>query len=165
MGLTIRPARPDDAEALARSWLDGASELIELAPERFRLPEADGLVEFLRADLEQDPPDVLSVVAEIDGEVFGSLEARLLAPMESARFQVLEGLGRTRVYVDHLRVDPLFRRQGVASRLMAEAEQWGRKHGATSIALDTSAESPLSIGFYEAAGYERTSIVFEKRLV
>jgi ribosomal protein S18 acetylase RimI-like enzyme len=164
VSLTIRRARPEDAEALARSWLEGARELIDLAPERFRLPESHGLVEFLRRDLEHDAPDALSLVAELDGEVVASLEARLLAPIESARFQVLEGLGRLRVHVDHLRVDPPFRRRGVATHLMAEAERWGRQHGARSIALDTFAESPLSVGFYKAAGYKRTSIVFEKRL-
>lgn len=164
MSLTIRRARPEDAEALARSWLEGARELIDLAPERFRLPESHGLVEFLRRDLEHDAPDALSLVAELDGEVVASLKARLLAPIESARFQVLEGLGRLRVHVDHLRVDPPFRRRGVATHLMAEAERWGRQHGARSIALDTFAESPLSVGFYKAAGYKRTSIVFEKRL-
>jgi ribosomal protein S18 acetylase RimI-like enzyme len=164
VGLTIRPSKPEDAEALARSWLEGAQELIDLAPERFRLPESRGLVEFFRGDLEHDAPDVLSLVAELDGQVVGSLEARLLRPMESARFQVVEGLGRVRVYVDHLRVHPPFRRRGVATRLMAEAERWGRHHGATSIALDTYADSPLSVGFYEAAGYHRTSTVFEKRL-
>jgi ribosomal protein S18 acetylase RimI-like enzyme len=164
VSVTIRPARPEDAEALARTWLDGARELIDLAPERFRLPESHGLVEFLRSDLEHDALEALSLVAEFDGEVVGSLEARLLAPIESARFQVLEDLGRLRVYVDHLRVDPPFRRRAVATQLMAEAERWGRQHGATSIALDTYAESPLSVGFYEAAGYQQKSIVFEKRL-
>jgi hypothetical protein len=29
--------------------------------------------------------------------------------------------------------------------------------------LDTFAESPLSVPFYEPIGYQRTSIVFEKR--
>ena len=111
------------------------------------MPEFHGLVEFLRCDLEHQAPDALSLVAELDGEVVATLEARLLAPIESARFQVLEGLGRLRVYVDHLRVDPPFRRRGVATHLMAEAERWGRQHGALSIALDTYAESPPLVGF------------------
>jgi ribosomal protein S18 acetylase RimI-like enzyme len=163
--LTVRRAQPGDAEALAHSWLEGARELIELAPERFRMPDAEGLVEFFRKDLERASElDVLSLVGELDGKVVGSLEARLLGPLDSARFQVLDHLGRPRVYVDHLRVDPPFRRRGVARELMGSAERWGRDHGATSIVLDTYAESPLSVPFYEAAGYRRTSIVFEKRL-
>jgi ribosomal protein S18 acetylase RimI-like enzyme len=165
VAISVRRARPQDAEALAHSWLEGARELIDMAPERFRLPDSDGLVEFFRSDLERSSgPDVLSLVAELDGEVVGSLGARLLGPLDSARFQVLDYLGRPRVYVDHLRVDSPFRRRGVARELMAVAERWGLQRGATSVALDTYAESPLSVPFYEAVGYRRTSIVFEKQL-
>ena len=46
------------------------------------LPQSRGLVGFLRSDLEHDAPDALSLVAELDGEVVGSLEARLLAPID-----------------------------------------------------------------------------------
>jgi GNAT superfamily N-acetyltransferase len=164
VGLNVRPARPGDAEALARSWIEGAEELMAIAPERFRVPDSEGLVEFLRNEPEQSGADVLSLVAEFEGEVVGSLEARLLAPIESARFQVLEHLGRPRVYVDHLRVDPPFRRRRVATALMTAVERWGREHGATSVALDTYAQSPLPVPFYEATGYQRRSMVFEKRL-
>jgi GNAT superfamily N-acetyltransferase len=165
MGVTVRPPTPDDAEALARSWLEGARELLAMAPDRFRLPDDHGLVEFFREDLEGVAgPDLLSLVAELDGEIAGSLAARVHGPIGSARFQVLDYLGKPRVYVNHLMVSPKFRRRGVATALMDAAEGWARKQGAGSIALDTYAESPLSVPFYEAVGYERASIVFEKRL-
>jgi GNAT superfamily N-acetyltransferase len=165
MGVTVRPPTPDDAEALARSWLEGARELLAMAPDRFRLPDEHGLVEFFREDLEGVAgPDLLSLVAELDGEIAGSLAARVHGPIGSARFQVLDYLGKPRVYVNHLMVSPKFRRRGVATALMDAAEGWARKQGAGSIALDTYAESPLSVPFYEAVGYERASIVFEKRL-
>lgn len=77
---------------------------------------------------------------------------------------MLDYLGKPRVYVNHLMVSPKFRRRGVATALMDAAEGWARKQGAGSIALDTYAESPLSVPFYEAVGYERASIVLEKRL-
>jgi GNAT superfamily N-acetyltransferase len=165
MGVTVRPPTPDDAEALARSWLEGARELLAMAPDRFRLPDEHGLVEFFREDLEGVAgPDLLSLVAELGGEIAGSLAARVHGPIGSARFQVLDYLGKPRVYVNHLMVSPKFRRRGVATALMDAAEGWARKQGAGSIALDTYAESPLSVPFYEAVGYERASIVFEKRL-
>jgi GNAT superfamily N-acetyltransferase len=66
--------------------------------------------------------------------------------------------------VNHLLVDPRFRRRGVATALMQAVERWAREKGAGSIALDTYAQSPLSVPFYEAVGYERASVVFEKRL-
>jgi GNAT superfamily N-acetyltransferase len=75
---------------------------------------------------------------------------------------VIKELGRTRVYVDHLRVDPPVRRRGVASELLEAVERWGREHGAAMIALDTYVDSPVSVQFYEAVGYRRTSIVFGK---
>jgi ribosomal protein S18 acetylase RimI-like enzyme len=165
LDVTVRPPTPADAETLARSWQEGARELVELAPDRFRLPDEDGLVEFFRVDLETSGgPDLLSLVAEVDGKIAGSLGAQLHPPIASARFQVLEYLGQPRVYVNHLHVDPRYRRRGVATALMDAAERWGREKGAGSIALDTYAESPLSVPFYEAIGYERASIVFEKRL-
>jgi GNAT superfamily N-acetyltransferase len=165
MGVTVRPPTPDDAEALARSWLEGARELLAMAPDRFRLPDEHGLVEFFREDLEGVAgPDLLSLVAELGGEIAGSLAARVHGPIGSARFQVLDYLGKPRVYVNHLMVSPKFRRRGVATALMDAAEGWARKQGAGSIALDTYAESPLSVPFYEAVGYERASIVLEKRL-
>ena len=140
-------------------------ELLELAPDRFRIPDEEGLVEFFRQDLEASAgPDLLSLLAEVEGEIAGSLEAQLNPPMESARFQVLDYLGKPRVYVNHLRVDPPFRRRGVATALMQAVERWARKKGAGSITLDTYAKSPHSVPFYEAVGYERASIVFEKRL-
>ncbi len=138
-----------------------------MAPERFRIPDPEGLAAFIVADLagEREPQaDALALVAELDGRVVGSLTARLLPPLDSARYQVIEGLSQTRVYVDHIRVDPPFRRRGVATELLTAAERWGREHGAASIALDTYAESPLSLPFYEAVGYRRASIVFEKPL-
>lgn len=165
MDVQVRPPTPDDAEALARSWQEGARELLDMAPERFRMPDEDGLVEFFREDLAGSAgPDLLSLVAEVEGQIAGSLEAQLREAIDSARFQVLDYLGKPRVYVNHLSVSPSFRRRGVATALMDAAERWAREKGAGSIALDTFAESPLSVPFYEAVGYERASIVFEKRL-
>lgn len=163
--IVVRPAKPEDAEALARSWEEGARELLDMAADRFRMPDEDGLVEFFRVDLATSHgPGLLSLVAECDGEIAGSLEAQLHEPIESARFQVLDHLGKPRVYVNHLRVEPAFRRRGVATALMEATERWARHRGAGSIVLDTYARSPLSVPFYEAVGYEAVSIVFEKRL-
>lgn len=47
---------------------------------------------------------------------------------------------------------------------MAAAEGWLKARGARVILLDTFLGSPESIPFYDALGYARTSIIFEKRL-
>jgi hypothetical protein len=47
---------------------------------------------------------------------------------------------------------------------MAEVEGWLKARGARVILLDTFLRSPESIPFYDAIGYTRTSIIFEKRV-
>jgi hypothetical protein len=48
---------------------------------------------------------------------------------------------------------------------MQAAEEWGRRHGATLVFLNTYAASPVSVPFYEhGMGYTRQSLGFRKRL-
>ena len=56
------------------------------------------------------------------------------------------------------------RRRGVATLLVEKAEAWGREQGASVVLLDTWAESPVSVPFWERMGYGRRSIVFRKPL-
>jgi GNAT superfamily N-acetyltransferase len=104
-------------------------------------------------------------VAELDGQVVGDVSARLERPADDAERQLLRDLGRTRLSVDALGVLAAYRRRGVGAQLMAAAEGWGRDRGAVRSVLITYHASPLSVPFYEQRmGYERQSIVFEKRL-
>jgi GNAT superfamily N-acetyltransferase len=58
-----------------------------------------------------------------------------------------------------------YKRQGVATKLVHAAEDWGREHGAVVAVCDTFIESPLSVPFWEPRmGYKRRSIIFRKRL-
>jgi GNAT superfamily N-acetyltransferase len=62
-------------------------------------------------------------------------------------------------------VEGSYRRRGVGAQLLRAAEAWGRDKGAVRAVLTTYHASPLSVPFYEQGmGYERRSIVFEKRL-
>jgi hypothetical protein len=40
----VRPARPSDAEDLARNWIDGAQHYAELDADAFQVPPTEGLV-------------------------------------------------------------------------------------------------------------------------
>ena len=109
--------------------------------------------------------DAVWLVAELDGRVVGVVAARLEHPSEAAERQLLRDLGRVRLYVDALGVEEASRRRGVGARLMHAVEEWGRDRGAVRSVLTTYHASPLSVPFYEQGlGYERRSIVFEKRL-
>jgi hypothetical protein len=47
MEIIVRPERPGDGEGLARVWLDNARYHAELAPDLFRVPDEDGLAEWM----------------------------------------------------------------------------------------------------------------------
>jgi len=83
----------------------------------------------------------------------------------NAAEQFVRELAVTRLAVDAMVVDRAHWRHGAGSVLLLAAEAWGREHGAQVARLDTYARSPVSVPFYEAGmGYERRSIVFQKRL-
>jgi len=164
--ITVRPRQPGDGARLARSWLDAGRYYAELAPETFQVPEKDGLVELLeRGSAPGDEPDLLRVVAEIDGNVVGAATGRIERPLDSARYQLQREFSETRLVVDMVVVEEAFRRQGVGARLMATLEDWGRERGATIALLDTYPESALSLPFFqERMGYRRRSVRLFKPL-
>lgn len=98
------------------------------------------------------------------GEVVGQVEARLHQPAESARYQVMSELGVVRGEVNSLGVLSSHRRRGIGRALMAHAEDWLSKQGAHAVKLDTFIESVESVAFYDAIGYTRTGLVFERRV-
>jgi GNAT superfamily N-acetyltransferase len=109
--------------------------------------------------------DKVWLVAEVDGVVVGNVSAEVHGPVESAARQLLRYLGALRLFVSALGVEEAYQRHGVATRLMEAVEQWGRERGVVFVSLDTWIHSRQSVPFYERRmGYQRASIVFEKRL-
>jgi GNAT superfamily N-acetyltransferase len=164
--ITVRAHRRGDSSELARAWLDAGRYYAELAPHTFQVPDTDGLEEYLaRGDDEPDEPDVLRLVAEVDGRVVGAAAGRILRPMEGARYQLQREFAETRLVVDAVVIEEAYRRRGVGERLMAALEAWGRDQGAGVSLLDTYPESALSLPFFtERMGYDRRSVRLWKRL-
>ena len=163
--ITVRAARPGDGHGIMRCHRDSARYYVELAPDLFREPDEDGQLEFVEPKGEL-PDEYLELVAELDGEIAGHLEARLEPPLDSARFQIVSEVGETRLFINALATAEAFKRHGVATALVEAAEEWGREHGATTAFLDTWVDSPSSVPFWEdRMGYERRSIIFRKPLI
>jgi len=164
--ITVRPHRAGDAAELARAWLDAGRYYAALAPDTFQEPETEGLPEYLgRRDDEPGDPDVLRLVAEVGGRVVGSAAARILRPMEGARYQLQREFAETRLHVDVVVIEDAYRRHGVGQQLMDALEAWGREQGASVSLLDTYPESALSLPFFtERMGYDRRSVRLWKRL-
>jgi len=164
--ITVRAHRPGDSAELARAWLDAGRYYAALAPDTFQVPETDGLPEYLgRSDDEPGDPDVLRLVAEVDGRVVGAAAARILRPLDGARYQLQREFAETRLHVDVVVIEETYRRRGVGERLMDAVEAWGREQGASVSLLDTYPESALSLPFFtERMGYDRRSVRLWKRL-
>jgi len=163
--MEIRDSRPGDGEGIARCHLDSAATYSADAPSLFRMPDRDGYVEWLEEDLARvHGDDELDIVAVVDGEIVGHVEARVLEPIDSARWQQAVEHGERRVFVNALAVAAPWRRHGAGRALMGAIESWARDRGATRVQLDTWVDSPLSVPFYESLGYERRAIKFERLL-
>ena len=159
----IRPARPGDGAGLASLHVAGGKDYLELDPTRFRVPDEGGFAAWLDNNLASSGGSWICLVAEEDGRIVGQVEARLLPPMDSARYQVIAALGQVRGEVNSLGVLKSHRRRGIGRALMEYAERWLADRGAVVIELDTLATSTESVPFYEAIGYRPRSIVFERR--
>jgi aminoglycoside 6'-N-acetyltransferase I len=69
-------------------------------------------------------------------------------------------------YVEGWFVQPEFRRQGIAARLLLEAERWARSHGCREMASDSWIDNQVSESVHLALGFEIVDrcIHYRKRL-
>jgi len=161
-GWIVREAHVGDGEGLALLHLDTSRGYLRLDPSRFRLPDRDGLAEWIDDDLRTMGEEWICFVAVEGDQIVGQVEARLVSPMESARFQAVKSLGATRGYVNSLGVLMSHRRGGIGRALMDHVERWLAHRGAVLIELDTLATSPDSVPFYRSLGYEPRKLIFER---
>ena len=129
----IRPARRDDVETViaAYEWL--------FAPPGVRPPAWDeaAAAQRLRRLIASDDGEML--VAEHDGAIVGICSVVL--DIESVRF------GR-RAWVEDLAVHPDHRSAGHGKALLDAAKDWGRRHGATHLELDSGEARADAHRFY-----------------
>jgi|tagenome__1003787_1003787.scaffolds.fasta_scaffold19641006_1 GNAT superfamily N-acetyltransferase len=160
-----RAARPGDGRALERIHGEMSAYYAELEPRHFRRPVLEGLAAQLDAELAELPDTEVVLVAEDDGDVVGTLTARLLPAQDGAEREISRDRGQARVRIDYLATAEAHRRRGVATRLVEAAEAWARSRGATVAETWTYHESPLSMPFWtERASYEVRSVNLRKAL-
>jgi GNAT superfamily N-acetyltransferase len=164
--VSVREFRAGDGEAVARIGVEVGDYHAALAPDYFRRPDEEGFADFFENDGDwREAPENLALVAEVEGEVAGYLEATLQAPLPTARWQSQRDLGATRLFIGVVITGDRFRRRGVATKLVEAAEGWGRSNGAVVAVCDTYIDSPLSVPFWEKGmHYRRRAIVLRKPL-
>jgi ribosomal protein S18 acetylase RimI-like enzyme len=143
----VRVARASDEAQLARldriSWSpqSGFPSVMQQAGTVFFLTES--------------PPQAF-LVGEIDGMVVGYLRLGSPLPLpENAHVVGVLGLA----------VAPEARRRGVATALLAAAEQRARARGARKLSLRTFSTNPEAIRLYSRLGFEREGLLRAEFLI
>ena len=166
MDVIVREYHDGDAAGIVQISRENGSYYAQLAPDHFKVPDEDGFVELIEGDgAWRDAPENLALVAEASGAVAGYLEASVLPPMETARWQAQRDIASPRLAIGFVGTVDAYKRKGIATRLVEAAEAWGRSKGAVVAVCDTFIDSPLSIPFWEQRmGYQRRAVILRKPL-
>jgi len=142
--ITIRPATPDDAAAIARLAM------------QLGYTVTAGDVSRRLAALARLPDHAVYVAAVPGEEVVGWVH---LYVDHSLLHNPLVALGG-------IIVDEAYRGQGIGRRLMEQAETWGRARGCTAVYLKTNVIRHEAHAFYESLGYQKvkTQYAYHKPL-
>jgi GNAT superfamily N-acetyltransferase len=165
--VTVREARREDAEAMARAWCDAGRFYVDVDAGDFQIPDEEGLVDWLECGVEamENDPDLALLVAEVDGDVVGWASARLVTPASDAQWQVQREYSDTRLIVDAVAVAEAHRGGGAGVDLVLAAERWGRERGASVAVADGNIASGIVPRFYETRlGYRPRSVSLRKPL-
>ena len=95
------------------------------------------------------------LLAYVSGELAGFTSLRLIPHLDQ---------DTPYAEVTQLHVRPRFRRQGIATRLLEEAQQLAVDAEATAVHILCAVGNPEGQAFYRAAGYEVVCVEFDKYL-
>jgi putative acetyltransferase len=135
--VTVRPAQPDDADALVALFSAVAGEGRWIGGE---LPLSDAQAARLRASAARpvDDPEQLTVLADDDSDVVGWLTVYRVAPGRA-------GLGMA-LAASH-------RGRGIGRRLLDRAAGWAREREMHKLELEVWPHNERARRMYEAAGF------------
>jgi lactoylglutathione lyase len=162
VAIEIRPAVPEDADGIARTFLESAAYHAELDPERYSTPAVETISERYLTG-RQHPShagrEVMTLVAELSGEIVGFIDARLEQSPDAMHREMFY------CHIAEIAVRCGRRNQGIGGRLLRAAEDWGRRLGAEFASLEYHSANSRAGSFYqERLGYRLASITAIKRL-
>lgn len=94
-------------------------------------------------------------IAELDGQVVGIGTGRLFSAINQ---------NAPVAWLTALVVAERARGKGVGRRLVAVAEDWARRHGASRLALTSALHRQEAHEFYKRLGYDHTGVRLAKKL-
>ena len=160
--ITIRAAVSEDADGIARTFLESAEYHARLDQERYWIPAVETISARYR-DGHQHPPDAdresITLVAELSDEIVGFIDARLDRSPDPMHREILY------CHVAEIAVSSRYQNQGIGGQLLRAAEDWGRRQGAEFASLEYLAVNTHASEFYQRRmGYRVASITAIKRL-
>jgi ribosomal protein S18 acetylase RimI-like enzyme len=154
--ITIRPAVSEDADAIARLFLESAEYHAGLDPERYSAPAAETISARYREG-RQHPG--IALVAELSGEIVGFIDAGLERSPDAMHREM------TYCQIAEIAVSRQHQNQGIGGRLLRAAEDWGRCQSAEFASLEYHAANTRAGSFYlQRMGYRVAAITAIKRL-
>jgi GNAT superfamily N-acetyltransferase len=140
--MKIRPARADDAPALARLILHlGYPSTPDELPPRLAIVEGEG--------------DAVLVAEDDAGQVLGFSALHLMHTLHQRK-----PLG----YITAFVTDPAAQRTGVGRRLLEASEGWARDKGCYRLSVTSAEPRAGAHAFYVACGFPLTGRRFGKEL-
>ncbi len=122
--IQIRPAVPEDAEGIARAFLESAEYHTELDRDRYSTPAVETISARYREG-QQHPSnpgrEVVTLVAELRGEIVGFIDAHLEQSPDLMHREMIY------CHIAEIAVRCGYRNQGIGGQLLRAAEDWGAR--------------------------------------
>lgn len=160
--ITIRPAVAEDANGIARTYIESAEYHAGLDPDRYSVPAFDTIAARYREG-RQHPAnaggEAITLVAEMSDEIVGFIDARLERSPDAMHREMIY------CHVVEISVSVRHHNQGIGEQLLRATEDWGRHQGAEFASLEYHAANTRASIFYQRRmGYSAAAITAIKRL-
>ena len=143
---------------IKRIQIDDIEKIVFLVKKLFTNTPIDKLRNELIQDLVKK--DIAIFVCYLKNEMIAFAQCQL-------RYDYVEGTNSSPVgYLEGIYVEPMYRKQGIAKKLLEECEKWSLKKGCTEFASDCELNNSISFNFHLSVGFEEANriICFRKKL-
>ncbi len=156
--ILVRPATPDDADALAAVYMASAEHHLRLDPSLYVQPDAAEISKRYRSRLPTGD-DAAILVADIAREVVGWIELQVRQPGTEPRM-----LRDALIAEIDIAVLPDYRGAGIGSDLLEAGEQWAAKRGVEYMTVAVHTANVDAARFYQDHhGWRTTGLLMLKR--
>jgi GNAT superfamily N-acetyltransferase len=131
--VTIRPAVSEDADGIARTFLESAEYHARLDSERYSAPAVETISARYREGRQNPSRDAekgITLVVELGGEIVGFIDVRLEQSPDPMHEEMIY------CHIAEFAVSRRYHNQRIGRRLLRAAEDWGRRQGAHFASLE-----------------------------